>query len=188
MVYDWLLTSNFNVLIQITQEQSQKTFNWLENYQLKEKPRFEYENIHDTSSKNGNGGFFIQSDNLTVYAAPVELELELKRSEGRLRRVMKDYAINGRLTCISGVDKKCKAISDDSCRCGDNNDGDLEKCGLDCKSKVTKLSHPVSYDEAVQGNQWVYYSLPSDQAFTVQVRASREVSVYLRKGVDNLPD
>ena len=42
--------------------------------------------------------------------------------------------------------------------------------------------------EHLHGNRWTYYSLPSFESFKVQIEASQQVSVYLRKGLTNLPD
>ena len=60
--------------------------------------------------------------------------------------------------------------------------------GADCSSKVNGLGFPHTFYEGIRGNRWIYYSLPSDQTFNLQIEASRQVSVYLRKGLTNLPD
>ena len=63
--------------------------------------------------------------------------------------------------------------------------------GADCSSKVVDLTSATSnsVQETVKASRWFYYLIPEQTGdFTLSLNSDRAVSVYIRKGVTDLPD
>ena len=59
--------------------------------------------------------------------------------------------------------------------------------GPDCSATVKDIS--TSGDSySVTGMRWKYFLLPATADFSIQVEATRNVSVYVRKGLTDIPD
>ena len=114
-----------------------------------------------------------------------------------------DYIEKGYLYCETESNGSCKSVASDMCDymndCNGNGScNSYGKCecdkdffGADCSAKVVDLTSASanSVEETVKASRWFYYLIPEQTGdFTLNLNSDREVSVYIRKGVTDLPD
>ena len=110
-----------------------------------------------------------------------------------------DYVTKGHLSCETESNGSCKSVADDMCtymnNCNDNGSCNIDgKCecnkgsyGPDCSATANSLS-TAGKAYSVTGKRWSYFLLPATGDYSVRIEATRNVSVYLRKGLTDLPD
>ena len=110
-----------------------------------------------------------------------------------------DYVNKGHLSCETESSGNCPSVADDMCTymndCNGNGSCDIDgKCtcdsgsyGPDCSATVHNIwTGGSAY--SVTGKRWVYFLLPASGDFSVKIEATRNVSIYIRKGLTDIPD
>ena len=185
-----------------------QTLEWIKGVDFEDREKFDtqprknftyYDQTDGTTVKTG--GWYRHHDLFSVIITPQAGHMVPVTQPYMSKMQVKSMMEHGHLACETESDYGCHSFASSMLvsmtDCNGHGTGSVStgKCtcddgwyGADCSTTVTDLATSGSVSESVTASRWFYYSVPATEAFDLQLVSDRSVSVYIRQGLDEIPD
>lgn len=175
-------------------------FDGRDTFDTQPRKNFTYYDIYSDNEVRV-GGWYRHHDYFSVMVTPQAGHMVPMTEPYMSMMHVKSMMEHGHLICENEDDLGCHSFASSMLsamdNCGDHGSGSLStgKCtcdagwfGADCATWVNDLVDLESDSKTLVGSRWYYYKVPSSDSFSVQISSDQALEVYVRGGLEAIPD